>query len=206
VSLWPSGGGADSAGWCASLAATPMTRNSRRPKKLWQAGLLWLDDAINLTVPHPLDDERMKKMMVGLRRVGDWPVEPELTRYMAELWPCTPWVQRAIRALWRKLERNPNHRFRWSGGDFDDPLYIVDVLSERHGMQSLEDRLSVVMRDAARAYHAASMEDDQQQYKAGRKTLESAIESVHSLRRLRLGPAALGEGAVPEPGEIVGRA
>lgn len=96
---------------------------------LWQHSLYWLEESINVSLPHELDVRRMTNVLKGLWLVGERPTYDELKRYLHRLWPAFPSTQRRVRELWRTVERNPHHRFR-RVTRHDMPLYIIDLICE----------------------------------------------------------------------------
>ncbi len=111
--------------------------------ELWQHSLSWLEESINVSLPHELDVRRMTKVLKGLWAVGERPTYDEFKRYLRRLWPEFPSTQRQVRELWRTIERNPHHRFRRITRH-DEPLHIVDLVCERHQLRPPEVRLRSV--------------------------------------------------------------
>jgi len=161
-------------------------------KPLWQHGFDWLDSAINVGLPHPLDVDRMRMLVKGLQLVGERPSSAEVKIYLAELWPQFPSTQQRVREIWQTARRYPHRQPR--ARRLSEPLYVVDLLIEDHALQPVtEDRLEAQAHAAFAEYLDAARSPDQERYAEARRVLDRTVDAIHRLRRLRFGPAALGE-------------
>ncbi len=169
-----------------------MYRAARRPaaNELWQHSLYWLEKSINVSLPHELDVRRMTNLLKGLWLVGERPTYEELKRYLRRLWPAFPSTQRRVREIWRAIERNPHHRFRRITRH-DVPLYIVDVVCEKHQLLAPEARLRLVAISALETVLATVETADLARHAAARAELDASLSAIEQLRRLRHGARAL---------------
>lgn len=130
-------------------------------------------------------------MLKGLWLVGERPTYDELKGYLRQLWPAFPSTQRQVRELWRTLERNPHHRFRRIT-HHDEPLYIVDLVCEKHQLSPPDARLRSVAVSALSAVQDAAETADPARYSTARADLDATLAAIEQLRCLRHGPKALG--------------
>lgn len=158
--------------------------------ELWQHSLSWLEESINVSLPHELDVRRMTKVLKGLWAVGERPTYDEFKRYLRRLWPEFPSTQRQVRELWRTIERNPHHRFRRITRH-DEPLHIVDLVCERHQLRPPEVRLRSVAALALEAVQDTAATADPARHAAARAELDATLAAIEQLRRLRHGARAL---------------
>jgi hypothetical protein len=157
---------------------------------LWQHSLYWLEESINVSLPHELDVRRMTNVLKGLWLVGERPTYDELKRYLHRLWPAFPSTQRRVRELWRTVERNPHHRFR-RVTRHDMPLYIIDLICEQHQLLVPEERLRSVALSALEAVLDSAEIADPARHAAARSDLDASLAAIEQLRRLRHGARAL---------------
>ncbi len=160
-------------------------------RPLWQWAFLWIGDHSNLTVMHPLDVDRAKGVLADLSAVGERPSYREVKAFLATAWESLPDTQRQVRELWRRLDRNPGHRFRMPYGRHPR-FYTLDRLVEEHKLVPLEERLRELAASAvdrcARAANGGSKAD----FDEGHGELERVAKAFADLRALRFGPAAVG--------------
>lgn len=173
------------------LSAGPLPPPRPAPNELWHHSLYWLEDSINVSLPHELDVRRMTKVLKGLWLVGERPIYEELKCYLRQLWPAFPSTQRQVRELWRTLERNPHHRFRRIA-HHDEPLYIIDLVCEKHQLLPPEARIRAVAVSALKAVQDTAVTPDPARYATARADLAATLAAIEQLRRLRHGARALG--------------
>ena len=166
-------------------------------ERLWQYGLKWLEDSINLQMPHrPLDERKIVWLLQDLHAVGERPSYESFKAFLGEQWPQAAGARQMARDIWRAILRNPEHRFRRLGRGYREwPLYGADLLIEEFGIgPSLEDRVDTVLRGAVDDFLAvAYLNPEVDAYKQARQAAEAALRNVRNVRRLRFGKAACGE-------------
>ena len=99
-----------------------------------------------------------------------------------------------VRDIWRLVLRNPGHRFRRLGRRRRVPLHSVEG---RHRGKRPSSRLGTARRGGSRTRGRRVRpqrywEPDAESYKAAKRNLVTASESVNEVRRLRYGAAAFG--------------
>jgi hypothetical protein len=161
-----------------------------RERPLWQWAFLWIGEMGNLTVFHPLDEERAKVVMADLSVVGERPTYEEVKQFLAEAWPAFPGSQRDIRSLWRRIERNPGHRFRHKRPL--PRLYTLDRLVAEHGLRPLEERIHESAARALSSLSAMASGGGRDEFTEAKAELERASMALEDLRALRFGPASVG--------------
>lgn len=86
--------------------------------------------------------------------------------------------------------RNPAHRFRRIT-HHDYPLYIVDLVCEKHQLRPPEVRLRSVAVSALEAVQNTAETADPAGHAAARADLDATLAAMEQLRRLRHGARAL---------------
>lgn len=158
---------------------------------LWKLAFQWIGERSNLSLFHPIDLDHAKSVMLGLSAVGERPSYAEVKKHLAEIWPAWPGAQRQIRELWRRLERNPGHRFRLMRKP-RRPFYTLDRLVADHGLRSLDERLRVLGEKSVAACIDAINNKTADEFASIKAECERVIRAVEDLRALRYGPASVG--------------
>jgi hypothetical protein len=158
---------------------------------LWKLTFQWIGERSNLSLLHPLDLDHAKSVMLDLSAVDERPPYADVKKYLAEIWPAWPGAQRQIRELWRRLERNPAHRFRLMRKP-RHPFYTLDRLVEIHGLPSLDDRLRVLGERSLAACIDAINDKTADEFASLKAEYERVIRAMEDLRALRYGPASVG--------------
>lgn len=156
-----------------------------QPKPLWQLGLDWLRDA-NGHGTHPLDRDRARKLVRGMRMLGEDPRYADVSAYVAERWSGWPHAASMTRKSWRSVYRTTTRlgrEPRW-----DTPLYQPDRLIERHDLQPVtEERLAAVMHAAVDAVVESTALDGVAPYRSRRRELDATLAALEHLHFLRQG-------------------
>lgn len=125
-------------------------------KALWKLALARLDhDAINLSIPHPLDRQnRLRPLMRAIVAVGERPSSQLVRRELSQLWGlhrgAVSWALRS----WRVLETNPYHDFR-DQRRLQPSFSWLDRIAKDHGLPGVRPRLATMARTGLRRYIAA---------------------------------------------------
>lgn len=170
--------------------ATPSHTNDDEPL-LWKLTFQWVGERSNLSLLHPLDLNQAKSVMLDLSAVDERPPYADVKKYLAEIWPAWPDAQRQIRELWRRLERNPAHRFRRMRKP-RHPFYTLDRLVEAHGLLSLDERLRVLGERSLAACIDAINDKTAGEFASLKAECERVFRAMEDLRALRYGPASVG--------------
>jgi hypothetical protein len=181
-------------------------RTPPRAIELWHFALNDFTQSCNITLLHPLDVDRIQRVMKALYWVDERPSEVDLRSFLRSLWPDFPGTQKQIRDVWRTVLRNPLHRFRAEKGHRLDGLHTLDRLSEEHGLPELGERLARVAASHLSAYIVAAQACSPNEIACAKRNLDAALEHVLDLQHIRYGPACVGRwwdplaSADPPPG------
>lgn len=127
-------------------------------EELWKLAIRACGELINVGNVHPSDEKLLAATFLELYLVGERPSLPEVETFLKELWPAQPeYNRRAILEIWRKLIRNPQHRFRVLRRNWPwrQPFYVLDGICQREGLEPVGERLARQVGVGAENYRKA---------------------------------------------------
>jgi hypothetical protein len=112
---------------------------------LWHGALEKIERHMIISSPHPIDNDIVKAVFFELVLIGERPPAEEVARFLKQRWPkSSDDLRRRSLTVWKKLERNPVHRFKWEGRGYPVlPFVTLDQVVEAHGLQPVGERLSL---------------------------------------------------------------
>lgn len=163
---------------------------------LWQATLEHVTPLINVGALHPLDRETLSVVVKELYVAGERPTAEETDEYLRALWAGSDaQTRRVVKDFFRKLERNPTHRFQIPNGRyrFRRPFLLVDEAAEACELGSVGERIAAA--SAAAQHRFADLAARQ----PGSPELEAAQREVFAEQRA-LEVWAAAQEALPDAG------
>jgi hypothetical protein len=167
----------------------------RRATELWQRLLQEIPEHTDPANWQAADQAFVVRQLQALYAVGDRPGYNEVKDYLEEVWPDQPDLRKRVRTVWRKILRNPYHRFRVSEGPatFDVLDRLATQLSREYGSPPLSWRMLGVLDAVWNAYRDVAIDDPNfERYLAARRDVRAAMEAVSRLRATRHGWASIG--------------
>jgi hypothetical protein len=117
---------------------------------------------INVSGLHPTDEPKIVSDLTALYYVGQRPSTREMDEFIAGLWPTADSTRKYIVSVWKRILKNPQHRFRcvrqqrWA---WRNPFHNVEVLAHEDGLPSIGEMLRDQLLADANAYLAAVAAD-----------------------------------------------
>lgn len=148
-----------------------MARQLAQNGVLWQRAIQWLgqgdrgrsgDGLINVSMLHWLDEPKIVSVLTELYYVGERPSAAQVDRFIAGMWPGADSTRKRIVSFWRRILKNPQHRFvciRERGWSWRYPFLVLEKLAQEDGLPPIGDLLRTQLTAAADTYVAALGDD-----------------------------------------------
>jgi hypothetical protein len=157
---------------------------------LWQVVLDWLADDEPISVLYPYDEVAVLHRLKDLAALGEHPSMDEFRNYFRARQDHWGESERKVCEAWKKLLRNPGHRFKaLHRYEYQDqPFYTVEWLIEQHGLApGLRERISAVAHSRLDALIAAADQGTRAEYEEAQRLFALSRHSIAHLRRARFG-------------------